>query len=59
MTQAEKIEKKIYTYENERGVQEVWCDYYTWLFLRLHYASQGLTEEEFEEYKKYSTMETR
>lgn len=55
MTKEEKLEKRVYTYVNESGkTQEVYTDYYGWLFLRLCYGKDGLTEEEYIEYKNQS-----
>ena len=51
-TKKEEIE--CYTYESAtRGRVQVFCTRYQFLFLKLHYDINGLTADEYAEYKSY------
>lgn len=51
-------QRRMYTYESElRGTQKVCCTYREYLFLKLHYSADGLTENEYETYKRLSNDE--
>lgn len=52
-----KEERQYYTYESEtRGRVEVFCSRYEYLFLKFHYDINGLTADEYSEYKGYCSM---
>lgn len=54
---SKKEEKQYYTYESEtRGRVEVFCTRPDFLFLKFHYDINGLTADEYEEYKGYCYM---
>lgn len=49
-------QRRIYTYESElRGTRKVCCTYREYLFLKLCYSVDGLTEDEYETYKRSIT----
>jgi hypothetical protein len=51
-------QRRIYTYESElRGTRKVCCTYREYLFLKLCYSVDGLTEDEYETYKRLSNDE--
>lgn len=50
--------RQIYTYTSRHTNKrvEVMCTRYEYLFLKLCYDVNGLTPEEYAEYKKYNTL---
>jgi len=48
-------EKRVYHYysENKKKMQPVYCDYMSYLFLKMCYG-RGLTEAQYRAYKEYS-----
>ena len=48
-----KSEKKNWTYISNGTEHKVYCDRHWFLFLKLCYDDNGLTNEEYEEYKNY------
>lgn len=52
-----KEEIQCYAYESKtRGRVEVFCTRYEYLFLKFHYDINGLTADEYHEYKGYCSM---
>ena len=49
----ERDEIRIYKYIAKGLEHEVGCDYWTYLFLKLTYSDEGLTDVEYKEYKKH------
>ena len=55
---ARRMTRQLYTYTSRHTNKkvEVMCTRYEYLFLKLCYDVNGLTPEEYTEYKKYNTL---
>lgn len=55
-----KSKMQVYKYTSElRGEREVYTDYLGYLFLKLNYGVDGLTDEEYRQYKELSKQRNR
>ena len=45
--------KKLYKYTSNGVVREVYCTYIDYLFLKLYYDDNGLSEEEYKYFKEH------
>lgn len=52
----ERDKVNIYKYTSNGKEQEVGCTYWQYLFLKLTYGDNGLTDEEYKEYKKHNNI---
>ena len=48
-----ELKEQLWTYTSHGVKQEVYCNRFSYLFIKLYYDDNGLTDEEYEEYKKY------
>lgn len=49
------LRRKLYSYTSNGKTQRVWCNYWEFLLLKLCYDDNGLTKQEYKDYKKYNT----
>lgn len=54
-------ERKIYYYtsRNTGKLERVFCSRFEYLFLKIHYDVNGLSPDEYEEYKSKTKIDTR
>ena len=52
MPKKKKETKQLYSYISNGTKKEVYCTYIDYLFLKLHYDDNGLSEEEYKYFKE-------